>query len=53
MINQLDDFKIEALASGSSVKNYRVNMEVKAATYHQLRIEKRKSGWVAEIIFDV
>lgn len=27
--------------------------EIKAVTYHQLRIEPRKDGWVAEVIFDI
>jgi SHS2 domain-containing protein len=27
--------------------------EIKAATYHELRVERSESGWVAEVIFDV
>jgi len=55
------DFKIkkitgnilEATAIGSDIKNYKVNIEVKAATYHQLKLEKTAAGWQAEVIFDV
>jgi SHS2 domain-containing protein len=31
----------------------KIKMEVKAATYHNLKIEKTDKGWVAEVIFDV
>ncbi len=50
---QLDERNLEAEAFGEDVKNYKVNAEVKAATYHQLRTEETKSGWLAEVIFDV
>jgi len=29
------------------------DMEIKAATYHRLLLEKQKAGWKARIIFDV
>jgi SHS2 domain-containing protein len=32
---------------------HKINMEVKAATYHNLKIEKNNRGFKAEIIFDV
>jgi len=49
----VQDNALEALATGSSVENYRVNMEIKAATYHQFKIEEKPGGWVAEVILDV
>ncbi|MBN1913966.1 MAG: archease [Candidatus Omnitrophica bacterium] len=52
-IDQLSDSGITSTALGSSMKNYKVNTEIKAATYHQLKIERVKSGWKAEVIFDV
>ncbi|MFA4888369.1 MAG: archease [Candidatus Omnitrophota bacterium] len=52
-INKLKQDYLEAMVSGTSVINCRVNVEVKAATYHQLKIEKTKTGWQAEVIFDV
>lgn len=52
-INKLSENEIEAVITGRGAKNYRVNVEVKAATYHQLKIEKIKSGWQAEVILDV
>jgi len=52
-ISKLDKNNLQAALIGESIKNYRVNTEIKAATYHQLKIEKAKSGWQAEVIFDV
>jgi len=52
-IEKIDEHIIEAVASGSSIRNYKVNTEIKAATYHQLKIEKTGFGWEAEVIFDV
>jgi len=52
-INQIDEHHIEAIALGSDIKNYKINSEIKAATYHALKLEKNNSGWLAEVIFDV
>jgi len=49
----LNKNNLEAEVSGCDIKNYRINTEIKAATYHQLKIEQNKSGWQAEVIFDV
>ena len=34
-------------------EKYSMKMELKAVTYHALRVERTKSGWVARVIFDV
>lgn len=52
-ITKIDEFSVEAIALGSDISNYKVNTEIKAATYHQLKVEKTTSGWLAEVIFDV
>jgi SHS2 domain-containing protein len=52
-VKTLEDNSLEALITGSSVENYRVNTEIKAATYHQLKIEEVNKEWVAEVILDV
>lgn len=52
-INKLDNQRLEAEAVGEPVENYKVNTEIKAATYHALEIKKTGSGWQAEVIFDV
>ncbi len=52
-INRIGKKLIHAVAIGSDIRNYRVNTEIKAATYHQLRVKKTGRIWQAEVIFDV
>lgn len=52
-INELTPTHLDAVAVGSDAGNFKVNTELKAATYHQLKVEESKSGWTAEVIFDV
>lgn len=52
-INQATENFIDAIAIGSDRKNYKTNIEIKAATYHQLKVQKINSHWQAEVIFDV
>jgi len=53
IIHRLDKANLEADVFGEDINNYKINTEIKAATYHQLKIEKDKSVWQAEVIFDV
>lgn len=50
---ELKENLIEAIAVAESIEHYKPNSEIKAATYHELKIEKNKSGWQAQVIFDV
>lgn len=50
---KLDAHNLEAVAMGEDIQNYKVNTEIKAATYHQLKLEEAKGGWQAEVILDV
>jgi len=52
-IKKIQDNILRAKAIGQNIKDYQVKTEIKAATYHQLRIEKTADGWQAEVIFDV
>jgi len=52
-IDKIDKNSLQAVAIGEDIKDYKVNTEIKAATYHQLKIEETKPGWQAEVIFDV
>jgi len=52
-INKVDKNTLQAVAMGEDIKNYKVNTEIKAATYHQLKLEQTKTGWQAELILDV
>ncbi len=44
---------IDALALGRDARNYKVNVEIKAATYHELKVGKTGLFWQAEVILDV
>jgi len=52
-IERLEGNKLEAFCTGSSIANYKVNIEIKAATYCELKVEKTGCGWGAKVIFDV
>jgi SHS2 domain-containing protein len=52
VIKKLTEKSIEAVASGEDASDYKVNVEIKAATYHQLKLERSKTGWMAEVIFE-
>lgn len=52
-INKVNEKELEAEASASDIRNYKINTEIKAATYHELKIEKIDYRWQAEVIFDV
>jgi SHS2 domain-containing protein len=52
-INKLGKNILQAVATGEKTEGYKLNVEIKAATYHQLKLEELKDGWQAEVIFDV
>ena len=52
-IDNLKQNQLKAVASGYPRENYKIKTEIKAATYHELKIEKKDSKLEAEIIFDV
>ena len=52
-IKQVNEKSVEAIVIGSDIRNYKVNTEIKAATYHQLKVKKIGFFWQAEVIFDV
>lgn len=52
-INQINENSVDAVAIGSDIRNYKLNTEIKAATYHQLKVKKTGRIWQAEVIFDV
>jgi SHS2 domain-containing protein len=49
------DHRLEALAQGESYDEGRhpIKTTVKAATYHQLKIENHRGVWTAQVIFDL
>lgn len=49
------DHRLEALTQGESYVEGRhpIKTPVKAATYHQLKIENRQGVWTAQVFFDL
>lgn len=54
-IMEMNEEKISARLLGEPYdkKKHQLKMEIKAVTYHTLKIEKRENGWRARVIFDV
>ncbi|MBU1148201.1 MAG: archease, partial [Candidatus Omnitrophica bacterium] len=54
-IQELDKNSLIAESSGESVdlENTDLQTEIKAVTFHDLKIEKDKAGFTCKIIFDV
>ena len=52
-IKSLSENSFEAIVSGEISQSYKVNKEIKAATYHELQITRIGNIWKAEVIFDV
>ena len=52
-INEINEKFVDAVAIGTDMRNYKINTEIKAATYHQLKVQRSGPFWKAEVIFDV
>jgi SHS2 domain-containing protein len=52
-IHKISDTMLQAEAIGEPMQAFKINTEIKAATYHQLKIEKAAGSFQAEVIFDV
>lgn len=54
-IETLENHKIVAKVSGENFdpERHERGLLVKAATYHQLSMEKKEGHWVAHVIFDI
>ena len=54
-IENLSHSKVKATCYGESFNpaKHKVNMEIKAATYHMLKLDKDNGGYKAQIIFDI
>ena len=52
---ELDDVKLRATCRGEAMDRNRHEMahEVKAVTYHGLKVEPAADGWLAEVIVDI
>jgi len=45
--------KAEVMGEEFDPERHERRLLLKAATYHDLKVEKRDGGWVAEVIFDI
>ena len=54
-INELNNTKLKAMCFGEKIKpgQHRLKREIKAATYHMLRINKEDGSYKVQIIFDI
>jgi SHS2 domain-containing protein len=54
-INSFSNTEIKATCYGEKIKpdQKRLKREIKAATYHMLRIDKENNGYKVQIIFDI
>ena len=52
-ISQLSDTNLVGTVYGLPCKEFIGKREIKAATYHHLKLEKKDGGYYAEVIFDV
>jgi len=52
---KVGDHRLEARCWGETLDwhRHRLQNEVKAVTYHHLRVEQTDDGWMAEVIFDI
>jgi len=55
LIDKLSQNSISATAQGEKLNSHRhrLKTEIKAVTYHQLKVRKIKDYWQGEVIFDI
>ncbi len=55
LFDKLTQKEISARAQGEKwdLKRHRLKTEIKAVTYHELKVQKIKDTWQGEVIFDV
>jgi SHS2 domain-containing protein len=50
---EIKNFRLKAVLSGDSAKNYKFTNSVKAVTYSEMFIKKRKNKWISQVVLDV
>lgn len=55
LIKELDEKRIVSVAKGEKIdkKRHTLRHEIKAVTFHNLKIEKKDNRYITDIIFDV
>jgi SHS2 domain-containing protein len=51
----VEDTKLSAIARGEPIdlERHKIDIEIKAVTYHGLKLEHDHFGWLAEVIVDI
>jgi SHS2 domain-containing protein len=54
-VQRIDDCSVAAAVTGENYDpaRHEIALEVKAVTYHQLKIAREGDGWTAKVIFDI
>jgi SHS2 domain-containing protein len=54
-IDEMDSRRMKVSLSGEplDLDKHTIKKEIKAVTYHQVKVEEVKNGWKAKVIFDV
>jgi SHS2 domain-containing protein len=54
-VKDIGEERMVATVSGErlDLRRHRLDEEIKAATYHEMMVERRDDGWKARVIFDV
>ena len=55
LFQELSETRLRATLKGEAFRPAKQSLrkEIKAVTYHALRVQKTKEGWVGEVIFDI
>ena len=55
IIHELDESFLKATVKGEQfdARRHELLREIKAVTYHQLKIEQGQAGWTARLVFDI
>jgi SHS2 domain-containing protein len=54
-VKEIGEDRLVATATGEKLdpQRHRLDEEIKAATYHEMRVERQDDGWKTRVIFDV
>ena len=47
------NFKLSAEVIGDDAKNYKIGLDVKAITYHNMFVKQQKEKWITQVVLDV
>lgn len=50
--SEFSETSLKAMLHGIEIERFQV-VEIKAVTYHELKIEKINNSWQAEVVFDI